>query len=83
MRTPSDPYLLEEDHLEEVEKHPLLAWTSIKPGDVVSLQVPGIGDYVGTVESSTNDGLIIWTRDGLNERRLFHFRDCESLRLMS
>jgi uncharacterized protein YijF (DUF1287 family) len=69
-----DPHLLEEGHHEDVEKHPLLVWTSIRPGDVVSLRVPGTGDYVGIVESSTNDGLVIWMRDCLNERRLFHFR---------
>ena len=68
---------------QEVAKHPLLIWTSIKPGVVVSLHLPETTDYVGTVESSTSDGLIIWTRDSLNERRLFHFRDCKSVRLMS
>jgi hypothetical protein len=62
--------------------HPLLIWTSIMPGDVVALRVAGNQDYVGIVESSTNDGLIIWIRDDLNERRLFHFRDCQSVRLL-
>jgi hypothetical protein len=78
-----DSYLLEEEHHEEVEKHPLLIWTSIRPGDIVSLRMPSTGHYVGTVESSTNDGLHIWIRDGLNERRLVHFHDCESVRLVS
>lgn len=76
--TPGDSF---EQH-EEVEKHPLLIWTSLIPGDVVSLRWLGTQHYVGTVESSTSDGLVIWTRDDLNERRLFHFRDCHSVRLM-
>jgi uncharacterized protein YijF (DUF1287 family) len=58
-------------------KHPLLTWSSLGPGDVVSLRVFGNRDYVGTVEDRSEDGLIIWIRDGLNERKLFHFHDCQ------
>lgn len=63
---------------EELEKHPLVIWVGLKPGDVVSIQAKR-GNYVGTVECSTQDGLIIWIRDNLNERKLFHFRDCQSV----
>ena len=74
-----DPYLVEEQDHEEVEKHPLLIWTSLSPGDVVSLRWLGSQECVGTVESRTSDGLIIWLRDDLNARRLFHFRECQSV----
>ncbi len=83
MRAKGGQYLFEEDDLEEVENHPLLVWASIRLGDVVSLHVQGNREYAGKVESGTSDGLIIWTRESLNERRLFHFRDCESACLMS
>lgn len=36
------------------------------------LRISGKGDHIGTVEPVTNDGLIIWIKDDLNERRLFH-----------
>lgn len=72
----------EEEHDEGVEKHPLVIWTSLNPGDLVSLRGLDIRDFVGTVESRTSDGLIIWIRDDLNERRLFHFRECQSIRVI-
>lgn len=78
-----EPNTKEEQGHEEAEKHPLLIWTGISPGDVVSLRVSGNREYVGTMESGTSDGLIMWIRDDLNERRLFHFRDCQSIRLIS
>lgn len=74
--------MLIEEQPKEVEKHALLIWTGLAPGDVVSLGVQNTGDSVGKVESRTSDGLIIWIRDDLNERRLFHFRDCQSVRLL-
>lgn len=77
-----DPNRTSEQREEATGKHPLLIWTGIAPGDVVSIRVVGNQDHVGTVESRTNDGLIIWIRDDLNERRLFHFRDCQSVRLL-
>lgn len=67
----------------EVEEHPLLVWTRIAPGDVVSLLTPKTGEYIGEVEAKTIDGLIIWVRDHLNERRLFHFRDCQQVKLLN
>lgn len=79
---PEGVLYLSEEQRHAVEKHPLLIWTGLTPGDVVSLRVPGIRDLVGTVETSTSDGLIIWIRDDLNERRLFHFHDCQSVRLL-
>lgn len=64
-------------------KHPLLIWTGLDAGDVVSLRTLGNRQYVGTVEQRTKDGLIIWIRDDLNERKLFHFRDCQSVVLIA
>jgi hypothetical protein len=77
------PRSREEPHEEEPEKHSLLCWTALAPGDLVSLKVTRSGACVGTVESKTNDGLIIWLRDNLNQRKLFHFHDCQSVRLLS
>lgn len=57
------------------KKHPLVIWTRLSPGDLVSLRGLGRRNGVGTLESRTSDGLIIWVRDELNERKLFHFRD--------
>lgn len=65
----------------ELEKHPLLIWTGLTPGDIVSLRA-NAQNYVGTVESKTIDGLVIWMRDEINERRLFHFHDCQSVWLL-
>lgn len=64
-------------------KHPLLIWTELDSEDVVSVRTLGNRDYVGTVEEKTKDGLIIWIRDDLNERRLLHFRDCLSVALFA
>ncbi len=77
-----DPYLNEEQEHEIAETQPLLIWKSLTRGDVVSLRTAGNRDQIGTVEASTSDGLIIWIRDDLNERRLFHFHDCQSVRLL-
>ena len=75
--------LTEEQRRGEAEKHPLLIWTGLTAGDVVSLRAHGTRDYVvGTVESSSSDGLNIWIRDDLNERRHFHFHDCQSVLLV-
>lgn len=66
----------------ERPKHPLAIWTGLAPGDVVSIQGLDTKDHIGTIESKTSDGLIIWIRDDLNERKLFHFRQCRSVRLI-
>jgi hypothetical protein len=77
------PYLIEGQQQEEVEKQPLLTWTGLRPEDVVSCQEARTGQWVvGSVESKTRDGLIIWIRDNLNDRRAFHFHDCKSLQLL-
>jgi hypothetical protein len=73
---------LEERHREEAQKHPLVIWASLIPGDVVSIRGLGTQDWVGTIESRTSDGLIIWIRDVLNQRRSFHFRECQSVRVI-
>lgn len=77
-----EPNPTEEQRDGEAGKHPLLIWIGLTPGDRVSLRLLGNQDHVGTVESNTNDGLIIWIRDDLNERKLFHFRDCQPVRLL-
>lgn len=63
----------------EAEEHPLLIWTRLSPCDVVSLRWLGNLHCVGTVEARTSDGLIIWMRDDLNERKAFHFGECRSV----
>lgn len=67
----------------ESGKHPLLIWTGLDPGDMVSMRALGNRCYVGTVEQRTKDGLMIWIRDDLNERKLFHFRDCQCVVLIA
>lgn len=82
MSAPREYDLAKDNHNEEAEKHPLVSWTSLAPGDVVSLQGTDTKDYVGTVETKTSDGLMIWIRDELNERKLVHFRECRSVRVI-
>lgn len=81
-RQQGDSHLAAEQQYEGVEKHPLLIWTSLSPGDVVSLQGLDTSCCVGTVESRSSDGLTIWIKDDLNERKLFHFHECRSVLLM-
>jgi hypothetical protein len=71
----------EEEHSVAAE-HLLAIWTSLTPGNIVSIRGLDPRDHVGTVESKTRDGPIIWVRDDLNERRLFHFPQCISLRFI-
>jgi hypothetical protein len=66
-----------EQQNDDGKKHSLMVWTGLNRGDVVSLRTLANRFHVGTVEERTNDGLIIWIRDELNERKLFHFRDLE------
>ncbi len=88
--TPKELGLTQEEHPlhvrqwqpNEAEKHPLLIWTELAPGDFVSLHADDAQNYVGMVESKTSDGLMIWMRDEINERRLFHFQDCRSVHLL-
>lgn len=74
--------LAKDEHYEESEKHPLIIWTSLAPGDVVSVHGKDAQHYAGTIETKTNDGLIIWIRDGLDERKMVHFRECQSFRVI-
>lgn len=63
MDTPTCRDLDETGHLrleqrqKELTKHPLVIWTGLAPGDLVSLRAWKDGDFVGTVESRTSDGL--------------------------
>lgn len=72
----------EEQHREETRKHPLVIWASLSPGDVVAIRGLGTRNWIGTVESGTSDGLVIWMKDDLNKRRSFHFRECQSVRVI-
>ena len=67
---------------DEAGKHPLLIWTSLSPGDEVSLRALGGQECVGAIESRTSDGLTICLRDDLNELRFFHFHECQSIRVI-
>jgi hypothetical protein len=51
------------------------AWADLQIGDFVALGGRGGPVHTGVVEDRTADGLIIWIRTGLNERRLFHLED--------
>lgn len=77
-----DPDPVEEQQPEGAEKHPLMIWTGLNTGDLVSLRALDGQDCVGIVESRTSDGLIVWIRDDLNKKRLFHFRDCLSVHVV-
>jgi hypothetical protein len=81
-RQEEDLGLVKEQHPEVVQKHLLMIWASLTPGDVIYVRSHGSQYCVGTVECSTSDGLIIWLRDDLNHRRLFHFHDCQSIRVI-
>jgi hypothetical protein len=72
----------EEHHREEAQKLPLLIWTGLSPGDVVSLRGLGARDWIGTIESRTSDGLVIRIREHLNQRKSFHFRECQSVHVI-
>lgn len=72
----------EDKRSEGAQKHPLVIWASLSPGDVVSLRGLGTRDWVGTIESRADDGLTIWIKDKLNQRRSFHFRECQSVRVI-
>jgi hypothetical protein len=50
-------------------------WRSLKRGDVLTLSHQGIQCCHGFIEDQTADGLIIWVKDHLGDRRLFHLED--------
>ena len=62
MSEPREYDLAKDDRYEEAEKQAFSIWTSLAPGDVVSLRRTDTRHYVGTVETKTSDGLIIWIR---------------------
>lgn len=64
------------------KNHPLQIWTSLKPGNIVSIAGSDKQKYVGTVETGTGDGLIIWIRTDLNERKMFHFHEVKTVRVI-
>jgi hypothetical protein len=74
---------LDKQHRDGADKHPLVIWARLSLGDVVAIQGLGTRDWVGTIESRTSDGLVIWIKDDLNKRRRsFHFRECQSVRVI-
>ena len=50
-------------------------WTSLEPGDLVTLGRQGFEHYSGRVDDRTADGRTIWVIDRIGERRLFHIDD--------
>lgn len=70
-----------DDIQDHTERHPLLIWTDLSPGDVVAVRTPNAADSVRTVDTRTDDGLIIWARDDLNDRKMYHFHECQVVRL--
>ncbi|BAS18544.1 hypothetical protein AHiyo8_pI68480 (plasmid) [Arthrobacter sp. Hiyo8] len=56
-------------------------WTSLEPGDVVTLSLQGYEHHRGTVDDRTADGRTIWVIDRLEGRRLFHIDDGYDLRV--
>lgn len=64
------------------ENHPLQIWSSLRPGNVVYVAGFDKKKYVGTIETRTEDGLIIWIRTDLNERKMFHFHEINTLRIV-
>ena len=64
------------------EKHPLQIWTSLRPGDTVAITGPDRQKYQGTVETGTEDGLVIWIRTNLNERKMFHFHHVNTVQII-
>lgn len=72
-----------DEAIPEPEKEPVMPWRLLSPGDVVSLEVATTGQQItGSVDARTADGLIIWIRDELNDRKAYHFEDCLSVRLL-
>lgn len=67
-------------HQDSANRH--VDWVGLRPGDLVVLEDFKRQKHVGTVEGRTSDGLIIWIRTDLNERRMFHIHDCQSMQLV-
>jgi hypothetical protein len=56
-------------------------WTSLEPGDLVTLGREGLEHHSGRVDERTADGRTIWVIDRIGERRLFHIDDDYDLSL--
>lgn len=50
-------------------------WSSLEPGDLVTLGRQGFEHYSGRVDECTADGRTIWVIDRIGDRRLFHIDD--------
>lgn len=50
-------------------------WSSLEPGDLVTLGRQGYEHYSGRVDERTADGRTIWVIDRIGDRRLFHIDD--------
>jgi hypothetical protein len=50
-------------------------WSSLEPGDLVTLGRQGFDHYSGRVDERTADGRTIWVVDHIGDRRLFHIDD--------
>jgi hypothetical protein len=66
----------------KAKEHPLSLWIRVAPGDRLVITRYGLPNVVGLLECRSNDGLIIWIRDELNDRKMIHFRDCRSFVLV-
>lgn len=56
-------------------------WSSLEPGDLVTLGRQGFEHYSGRVDERTADGRTIWVIDRIGDRRLFHIDDDYDLSL--
>jgi hypothetical protein len=50
-------------------------WSSLEPGDLVTLGRQGYEHYSGRVDERTADGRTIWVIDRIGDRQLFHIDD--------
>nr|QKY82454.1 hypothetical protein [Arthrobacter sp. IN13] len=51
------------------------SWTSLLPGDIITLLDSGNRVCDGFVDDRTDDGTVIWVVDVIGGRRLFHIDD--------
>lgn len=74
---------VDDDEGSKISNRSRAAWVGFRPGEIVSLQDATTRQHiVGAVETKTDDGLIIWIRDDLNDRKAYHFDDCLSARAL-
>jgi hypothetical protein len=58
-------------------------WTSLLPGDIVTLSQGGLSCHEGRVDDRSEEGKFIWVTDGIGHRRLFHIDDDYDLEVSS